>query len=204
MFGQTPDSDDRSTHRSFAGQVDLVAWLRERSPGVAKRWAEGLLGDGGSWEGDAAAVLRPFCRGLVSFLPGLLTPARTELVPLWSECAGLYGSVAARRGLSAGEVIDEFHQLREVILRMMFERPPVGAGGRLPFREVLLLNRALDIGVTQASVGHTDLLFFSLLHGTGGPLPLGRGELEEVCEQIRALQLEHHRILRHMDRVRPK
>lgn len=203
MFGPTPDPDGRSAKRSFSGAVNLVDWLRERSPGVAERWAEGLLDGGGSWGGDAEKMLRPFCRGLVSFLPGMLTPLRPDIVPLWSECAELYGSVAARRGLSAGEVIEEFHQLREVILRMMFERPPTGSGGKLPFREVLLLNRALDIGTTQASVGHTDLMFFSLIHGSGGPPTLGSREVDEVCEQIRALRVEQHRIIRQMARVRP-
>lgn len=204
MFGQTPDPRDRSLERPFTGPVNLVDWLRERSPGVAERWAEGLRGGGGSWEGGAKRMLRPFCRGLVSFLPGMLTPLRPDIAPLWSECAELYGSVAARRGLSAGEVIEEFHQLREVILRVMFERPPIGSDGMLPFREVLLLNRALDMGVTQASVGHTDLMFFSLIHGSGGPPSLERREIEEVCEQIRALRIEQHRIMRHLARVRPK
>lgn len=204
MFGQTPESHDRSPGRSFARSVNLADWLRDRSPGVAERWAEGLRGGGGSWEGDVETVLQPFCRGLVSFLPGMLTPLRTDIVPLWTECAELYGSVAARRGLSAGEVIDEFQLLREVILRMMFERPPVGPGRALPFREVLLLNRALDIGVTRASVGHTDLLFFSLLHGSGSPPPLGRREIEEVSGQIRALQTEQQRIVRHAARVQPR
>ena len=162
------------------------------------------MGGSGPWGGGAEAVLRPFCRGLVSFLPDMLTPIRTEIVPLWSECAELYGSVAARRGLSAGEVIEEFHLLREVILMMMFERPPVRSGAALPFRDVLLLNRALDIGVTQASVGHTDLLFFSLLHGSGSPPPLGRRELDAVSGQIRALRLEQQRIVRHAARVHPK
>lgn len=196
--GQTPDPPDRSVGRPLSGPVNLVDWLRECSPGVAERWAEGLLDGGGSWEGGMEKALRPFCRGLVSFLPGMLTPLRPDIAPLLSECAELYGSVAARRGLSAGEVIEEFHQLREVILRMMFERPPIGSGGKIPFREVLLLNRALDVGVTQASVGHTDLMFFSLIHGSGGPSPLGRPEIEEVCQQIRALQIEQHRIMRHL------
>lgn len=183
--------------------MNLAEWLRDRSPGVAERWAAGLIGAGGSWDGGVETVLRPFCRGLVSFLPEMLTPLRTEIVPLWSECAELYGSVAARRGLSAGEVIEEFQLLREVILRIMFERPPAGSGAALPLREVLLLNRALDIGVTQASVGHTDLLFFSLLHGSGSPPPLGSGELGEVAEQIGALQRERRRIVRHAARIRP-
>ena len=141
-----------------------------------------------------------FCRGLVSFLPGMLGPYRTQIAPLWSECAELFGSVAARRGLSAGEVIEEFQILREVILRLLFERPPAPDRG-LHMRDVLQLNRAVDIGVTQASVGHTDLLFFNLVDGSGGPAPLGRDDMDEVVEQIRTLQEEGSRTMRHMARI---
>ena len=201
-FGQISDSSSRATGRPLADQNDLAEWLEACSPGVAERWADGLLATGSSWPGALEAVARPFCRGLVSFLPGMLGPYRAQILPLWSECAELFGSVAARRGLSAGDVIEEFHILREVIVRMMFERPPVGSGGRLPLREVLQLNRAVDIGVTQASVGHTDLLFFSLIQGSGVPAPLSRADLNEVCDQVRTLQDEGRRIMGHMVRAR--
>ena len=141
--------------------------------------------------------MRSFCRGLVSFLPGMLSPYRTQILPLWSECAELFGSVAARRGLSAGEVIEEFQILREVILRLAFEQPPDADRG-LQMRDVLQLNRTVDIGVTQASIGHTDLLFFDLLHGSGGPAPLTRKDKHEIREQIRALREEGARTLRRM------
>ena len=200
-FGQTSDSGSRATGRPLAVPVDLAEWLRERSPGVAERWAEGLLDNRSSWTSATQPVARPFCRGLVSFLPGMLSPYRAQLLPLWSECAELFGSVAARRGLSAGEVIEEFQVLREVIVRMMFERPPAKSGRGLPLREILQLNRAVDIGVTRASVGHTDLLFFSLIDGSGVPAPLNSEDLAEVCEQIRTLQEEGRRIMSHMARV---
>ena len=100
--------------------------------------------------------------------------------------------------MSAGEVIEEFQLLREVILRMMFEVPPAGPLSGVPLREVLLLNRAIDIGVTQSSVGHTDLLFFSLLHGSGAPEPLDPVELREVRDQIAQLRGEGHRTMRHV------
>ncbi len=131
----------------------------------------------------------------------MLSPYRTQILPLWSEGAELFGSVAARRGLSAGEVIEEFQMLREIMVRVMFEQPPVDRAHGLRLREVLQLNRTVDIGVTQASVGHTDLLFFSLIHGSGVPTPLGPDDLAEVREQIRALQDEGRRIMRHMARI---
>ena len=109
--------------------------------------------------------------------------------------------MAARRGLSAGEVIEEFQILREIIVRAMFEQPPAGGGRGLRMREVLQLNRTVDIGVTQASVGHTDLLFFSLIHGSGVPTPLGPEDLREVREQIGALQDEGRRIMRNTARI---
>lgn len=153
---------------------------------------------GDTWKGSSGTILRPFCRALVSFLPEMLTPSRTEILPLWSECAELFGSVAARRGLSAGEVIEEFQLLREVILRTMFEAPPPGSLHGSPLRELLLLNRAIDIGVTQSSVSHTDLLFFSLLHGSGAPEPLNPEELREVHDQLAQLRDEGRRTVRHL------
>ena len=139
----------------------------------------------------------------MSFLPGVLTAYRHQIEPLWREAAGLFGSVAARRGLSAGEVIDEFHELRDVLLRLLFEEAPRPTGPRLSLRETLHLNRVIDVGVTQASVGHTDLLFFSLIHGSGVPAPMESHDLEEVRMQLRSMGEEGARIMRilaHSDR----
>ena len=130
----------------------------------------------------------------------MLGAGRTDILPLWSECAELFGSVAARRGLSAGEVIEEFQLLREVILRMMFEQPAAASPGRSFMRGALLLNRTLDIGVTQASVGHTDLLFFSLLNGSGAVEPMTGEEVQEVLDQIVQFRDEAQRTLRHLER----
>lgn len=181
-----------------AAAHDLAVWVRERSPGIAERWARGLQAGGEAWSGDNEVILRPFCRALVSFLPGMLTAGRTDILPLWSECAELFGSVAARRGLSAGEVIEEFQLLREVILTMMFEQPPAGSPGRVPLRDALLLNRTLDIGVTQASVGHTDLLFFSLLNGSGAVEPMDGDELRLVLDQIGQLRDDARSTMRYL------
>lgn len=199
-FGRAGDPGPRTAGRSAAAPVDLAAWLYEHSTLIAERWAEGLLSARNSWSRAGESLVHAFCSGLVSFLPGMLSPYRAQILPLWSECSELFGSVAARRGLSAGEVIEEFQILREVIVRLGFERPP-SADGALVMRDVLQLNRAVDIGVTQASVGHTDLLFFNLVHGSGGPAPLGGDDMDEVVEQIRTLRLEGARTMRHMARI---
>lgn len=203
MSGRAQDAGARAAGHAHARTFDLVGWLHEHSPGVAERWAQGLAASGETWTGSDEPVLRPFCRALVSFLPGMITPVRTEIIPLWSACAELFGSVAARRGLSAGEVIEEFQMLREVILRVVFEAGPPESLPGLPFREVFLLNRAIDIGVTQSSVGHTDLLFFSLLHGSGAPEPLGPEERHEVLDQICELRDEGRRTMQHVMRTGP-
>ncbi len=193
--------------------VDLAAWLLERSPGIAERWAEGLMSDLRAWSEPNRILVRPFCRCLVWFLPWILRPYRSQLLPLWSECAELYGSVAARRGLSAGEVIEEFQMLREVILRMLFEQP-LGPGNPTSpparesdrgsvLRDALHLNRTIDVGVTQASVGHTDLMVFSLIDGTGAPAPLGARDLDEISQQVSALQREGHMIVTQQVRPHP-
>ena len=83
------------------------------------------------------AVGPAFCSTLVSFLPGVLTAYRHQIEPLWREASTLYGTVAARRGLSAGEVIEEFHELRDGLLRLLFEDPPTASGTRLSLREIL-------------------------------------------------------------------
>ena len=198
MPGHTHDPGARPAGHAHVHPFDLAGWMHEHSPGLAERWAQGLAASGETWNDSSESMLRPFCRALVSFLPGMISPGRTDFLPLWSECAELFGSVAARRGLSAGEVIEEFQLLREVILRMVFEVSAPDALRGVPLREVLLLNRAIDIGVSQSSIGHTDLLFFSLLHGSGAPEPLGPEELSEVLDQIGQLRDEGRRTMQHM------
>ncbi|NNM33590.1 MAG: hypothetical protein HKO53_11025 [Gemmatimonadetes bacterium] len=175
--------------------MDIAQWLDVRQGGIASRWNASLT-TARPADKVLAEVGPRFCETLVSFLPGVLTAYRHQIEPLWRETAALYGSVAARRGLSAGEVIEEFHELRDVLLRLLFEDPPMASGARLSLREVLHLNRVIDMGVTQASVGHTDLLFFSLIHGSGVPKPMESEDRDEVGDQLAALQADGVRIMR--------
>jgi hypothetical protein len=124
-----------------------------------------------------------FTKHLVRFLPWMLGPYRETVEPLWIRASELFGSVAARRGLAAGEVIEEFQILRELVIRDLYRDPPLG--GRLPLslREILRLNRGIDRGVTHASVGHTDAMFFQFFEPDGALT--GENLLLEVLEQVR-------------------
>jgi len=178
--------------------MDLARWLESRVEIVSIRWSEALIGEGGGWRGELEPLGRCFFRTLVGFLPGTLTAYRKQMLPVWLSAAELYGSVASRRGLAAGEVIEEFQELRNVLLRLMFEDPPLIDGRRMSMRDLLHLNRLIDKGVTTASVGHTDLLFFSLIHGSGVPSPLQSGDVAALEEQLAGFAEEGARIMRHL------
>ena len=134
---------------------------------LAQRWSLAIRDDGPGPSEQLDVVLDAFTQHLVRFLPWMLGPYRETVEPLWVKSSELFGSVAARRGLAAGEVIEEFQLLRELVIRDLYKDPPMG--GRLPLslREVLRLNRGIDRGVTHASVGHTDALFFQFFEGEG-------------------------------------
>jgi hypothetical protein len=157
---------------------------------LADRWLAEIrareMGSGKAIEG----LVEPFVPLLVSMIPEALGPLHDQVEPLWIQTAELFGSVASRRGLAAGEVIEEFQLLREGLIRSMFEHSPAADGERMSLRDVLRLNRIIDLGVTHASVGHTDALFFSLFQGSGVP-DSPTEELEaEVAEQLDALREE--------------
>jgi hypothetical protein len=84
------------------------------------------------------------------------------------------------------------------VIRLLYENPPLGGRTPISLREILRLNRAIDAGVTQASVGHTDALFFSLFQGSGIPDSPPTSELmQEVRTQLQEMGDELTAILNH-------
>jgi hypothetical protein len=164
---------------------------------LSRRWSLAIrdheLGD--SEELDV--VLDAFTQHLLRFLPWMLGPHRDTLEPLWVKSSELFGSVAARRGLAAGEVIEEFQILRELVIRDLYRDPPLGGRRPLSLREILRLNRVIDRGVTHASVGHTDALFFQFFEGEG-IAPPGPSELaDEVLDQLGTMSRELDELVAH-------
>jgi len=116
--------------------------------------------------------------------------------PIWVQAAELYGSMAAKRGLAAGEVIEEFQILRDAVIRFLYAEPPVVGPLRISLRDLLRVNRFVDRGVTQASVGHTDALFFALINGTGVSEGLTDENVTVVREQLDMIREELRQVER--------
>lgn len=131
-----------------------------------------------------------FLELFLDLLPPCLGPLRDQAEPLWLQAAELFGSFAAQRGLAAGEVIEEFQVLREAVIRLMWADPPPVSSSRTALRDALRLNKVLDRGATQASVGHTDALFFALFQGSGVPEHLTDDVRYELRQQLQAIRGE--------------
>ena len=171
--------------------VELAEWLDERLPRVTERWLREVQQRYDPRPGGINGLLREFLSTLPSFLPAMLGPHREQVEPIWIRASELFGAVAARRGLAAGEVIEEFQILRECVIRVLYQDPPMRGRARISLREVLRLNRAIDAGVTHASVGHTDALFFALFQGSGIPDSPPTAELMvEIGSQLESLREE--------------
>ncbi len=168
---------------------ELAAWIEDRLDQIAERWIAELGSRLGRGRDETASILADLIHVLVSFLPIALGPYRALIEPLWQRAAELYGRFGVKRGLASGEIIEEFQLLREAVIRFLYADPPAG-GTLLSLRDVLRLNRMVDRGVTHASIGHTDDLFFALFQGTGVPSTVTPDVLDEVTEQLTAIRDE--------------
>ena len=140
-------------------------------------------------------LLEDFLRLLVSMLPVAMGPHRRQLEPVWQTAAELYGSFGVARGLASGEIVEEFQLLREGLIRMLFKEPPPSSGAPLFGSEMIRLNRFLDMGVTQASVGHTDRLFFDLFQGGGTASQITPELVTEIRRQLAGIEEERRGVM---------
>ncbi|MDA0328925.1 MAG: hypothetical protein O2958_07955 [Gemmatimonadetes bacterium] len=192
MAHESTDTDAQA----FAARVDLSTWLYARVPALREMWGEEIRARGLGQDPPIDAVVGMFVDQLVGLLPPLLGPFRDQIQPLWDRSAELFGSVAAKRGLAAGEAIEELHILRELVIRDLYRDPPLGGRVPLSLREILRLNRALDRAVTHASVGHLDAMFFEFFE-TDDPKILLSGDdvADEASSQLRSIQSEVDAVL---------
>ena len=190
----TPVSLERPSRK--INPAEMAAWVEARLPRITERWLREVQNRYDMGTNGINGLLEEVLGVLAGFLPGMLGPYREQVEPLWIRASELFGAVAAKRGLAAGEVIEEFQILREVVIRFLYQDPPLAGRARVSLREVLRLNRAIDQGVTHASVGHTDALFFSLFEGSGIPdSPPSAALMEELRAQLDAIRGELEEIM---------
>ena len=168
---------------------ELARWLAERADRIRDRWLADINGRGG-WTEPVEELITEFFDLFVDMLPHGLGPFKEQVEPLWVQAAGLFGLMAAQRGLAAGEVIEEFQMLRDAVIRFLYAEPPVAGPLRISLRDLLRVNRLIDRGVTQASVGHTDRLFFALFQGRGVSDGLTEENVSEIRTQLASIRRE--------------
>lgn len=173
-----------------APPIALAPLIAQHADEIVQRWRDWRVSRGGSQNQEMDALLSGFLNTVVSMIPLALGPEREEVERIWVDTAELYGSVGAVRGLAAGEVVEEFQWLREALIRVLYPELAETELRQLALRELLDLNRLVDRGVTHASVGYTDALFFSWLHGTGVPEAPTPETFDEIRSQLANLRHE--------------
>lgn len=181
---------DVPTRRRKLEPLEFARWVERHAAPLADRWLGEVLARHPRPGSAVEMLLGRFFRLFTSMLPASLGPYREHVEPLWVQAAELFGSVAAQRGLAAGEAVEEFQVLREVLIRELYVEPPAEGQLPLPLRDLLRLNRVIDRGVTQTSVGHADVLFFALFQGSGVPEHLDAQVTQEVTSQLDAIGAE--------------
>ncbi len=130
-----------------------ATWIRERQTGSSL---------------DESALERTHCL-IIRLLAHMTGPLRREARETWFEAAELYGRLAESRGLSAGEVVDEFQHLRELLIVELGDLI-VALPARQQLPAVLRMNRVCDLGVSNAVVGYTDALVAKMFGKDGMPV----------------------------------
>ena len=156
---------------------------------LASKWA--------SWLADRQAgslALEPDTTGrmlrlITDLLVVMAGPVRREAETTWTAAAQLYGTLAALRGLAAGEVVEELQHLRELLIREMADFF-VALPARQALPTVLRINRVLDAAVANAVVGYTDALVFAMFAKEGVPVPTAE-TVQAAITQLDAIEADY-------------
>lgn len=168
----------------------LALWIAENDRAIVDRWRDEIRARAEDLESPMLDVIGEALDLMVTLLPAGLSVQRERAESMLREVAELYGTLGAHRGLAAGEAVEEVQLLREVVLRFIYMGPGRDVAGAFDLRDLLQLNRLIDVIVTFASVGHTDRLFFSLIDGPGVSTPPGDDLVTAFREQIQTFREE--------------
>ena len=168
----------------------LSEWSEEQREAMADRWLIEIRARTAGIEGELLHLLGDFIDLFTLALAPGLGVFRGQVERVLKQAAVLYGNLGAHRGLAAGEPVEELQLLRGVLLRFLYGRGTESGLSTVDLRDLLQLNRLVDLAVTYASIGHTDTLFFNQLHGAGVAQGLTPDILAEVREQVEGIHDE--------------
>jgi hypothetical protein len=160
---------------------------------LVARWAQWIADHANGGTTVSAAQLERLLGLIVGLLAHMIGPLRREAREAWSEAAQLYGRIAEARGLSTGEVAEEFQHLRELLVVSLGDII-VAMPARQQMPAVLRVNRVCDLGVASAVVGYTDALVAKMFVRDGVPVPTA-----DSVQELVALVAELDGDLRRLD-----
>lgn len=162
-----------------------IAGVRDE---LVAKWAAWLATRQTGGQGLDDATTERLLRLIVDLLVVMAGPMRREADDTWFAAAELYGRLAALRGLSAGEVVEELQRLRELLARELADFF-VALPARQQLPTVLRINRVVDTAVASAVVGYTDALVASMFSREGVPVPTA-DSVHEAVAQIAGIEAE--------------
>jgi hypothetical protein len=175
----------RSSSPSLLVVARGVAGVRD---GLVAKWTAWLAGrQPGGTSLDADSTER-MVRIIADLLVEMAGPLRREARDTWYAATELYGRLAAVRGLSAGEVVEELQRLRELLILELAEFF-VALPARQQLPTVLRINRVLDSAVSNAVVGYTDALVASMFSREGVPVPT-TDSIQQMIAQLEGIEAE--------------
>lgn len=154
---------------------------------VHAEWTDWIVGRLSSVEHLRRETIARQLSLLLDLLTLMAGPLRREATELWLSASEWYGRTAAMRGLAAGEIVEEFQYLRELLTRRLSELF-VALPAPQSMTGLVRLNQFLDTGIAHAVVGYTDALVESLLQRQG--IPIGAHETDEAEIEDRLAQFE--------------
>ena len=165
---------------------------------LVTKWAAWLAARQSGGEALDTATTERLLGLMVDLLVLMVGPVRREADGTWFAATELYGRLAALRGLSAGEVVEELQHLRELLARELgdfFVALPL----RQQMPTILRVNRVVDTAVTSAVVGYTDALVASMFSREGVPVPTA-DSVQEAVAQIAGIEAEVRLLFEHSPR----
>lgn len=179
------DPSTRSSSPSLLVLARGIAGVREE---LVTQWADWLATRQVGGQGLDPATTERLLRLIIDLLVLMVGPLRREADGTWFAATEMYGRLAALRGLSAGEVVEELQHLRELLARELADFFVA-----LPLRQqlptVLRINRVVDAAVSSAVVGYTDALVASMFSREGVPVPTA-DSVQEAVAQVAGIEAE--------------